>query len=92
MTRSALIFLFFIPTLSAVAQEHPIPRLGAHQFVPATSIAEPFITTDVQTSGSIGQTVNSSLPVLSHRPQVACRRREIARTTGANSAGSPLVL
>jgi hypothetical protein len=63
MTRVLLFCLLLTPAVSAVAQDSPIPRLGHHQFVPATAIDEPFITTDVQTTVSLGQTVNSSLPV-----------------------------
>jgi len=51
--------------LPASAQEGGIPRLGDHEFVPVSAIAEPFLTTFVQTEISLGQTMNSTVELIS---------------------------
>jgi hypothetical protein len=60
---ATLCLALFIP-LAAGAQERGLPRLGDHDFVPVLTIDEPFITTHVQTSVSLGKAVNTLVPVL----------------------------
>lgn len=64
MLKAVLLSLLLLTALPAAAQDQPIPRLGDHVFVPATSLTEPFITTYVQTGVSLGQTINSTVPVI----------------------------
>jgi hypothetical protein len=64
MMKAVFLFLLLLAALPASAQDQPIPRLGDHVFVPVMVITEPFITTHVQTSVSLGQTVNSTVPVI----------------------------
>ena len=49
----------------AASQDDGIPRLGDHQFVPVLTIAEPFMTTFVQTRVDLAFTFDSQLPLYS---------------------------
>lgn len=64
MLKSAWWILLLLTALPAAAQDQPMPRLGDHVFVPVMALNEPFITTHVQTSVSLGQTLDSFVPVL----------------------------
>ena len=54
-------------TLAAPAsgsEYKPIPRLGDHVFVPVMALEEPFINTHIQTTVSLGNTRNATVPVI----------------------------
>lgn len=58
-----VLVVVFASSIVAQAQDSPAPQLGDHIFVPVTSLAEPFITTHVQTTISVGKTINATIPV-----------------------------
>ena len=60
---SSLVFVAL--ALPASAEEGGIPRLGGHEFVPVVAITEPFLTTYVQTEISLGQTMDSTVALIS---------------------------
>lgn len=59
-----VIVLVLLCALPAIGQDYAIPYMGGHHFVPATALAEPFITTSVQTTVSLGKSVNATVPVI----------------------------
>jgi len=64
MRHVLLMTLLLATALTAAAEESPIPQLGAHTFIPVTALTEPFIRTNVQTSISLGKSVNVEVPIL----------------------------
>jgi hypothetical protein len=65
--RFALLTAIVVLALAspAAGQDDGIPRLGDHQFVPVLTIAEPFMTTFVQTQVDLAFTFDSQLPLYS---------------------------
>jgi hypothetical protein len=62
--RSAIVCLSIMLGASpGMAEESAIPSLGDHHFVPLSTIAEPFITTFVQTLVTLGA-VNAMVPLV----------------------------
>jgi hypothetical protein len=57
--------MIVVLAVPSAAQESRFPRLADHQFVPATSIPEPFINTNIQTIVGLGFTTNSTSPLIS---------------------------
>ena len=62
--KYVLAILLIVVATPAAAEDTAMPRLGAHQFVPAPSIEEPFIVTQVETAVSLGQAISTSRPGL----------------------------
>jgi hypothetical protein len=56
--------LIVVLAAPSVAQESRLPRLADHQFVPVSSIPEPFINTSIRTSIGLGFTTNSTSPLI----------------------------
>jgi len=63
MRPVAAAILALVLASAAAAQDSAFPRLGDHLFTSVTALTDPFITTDVQTTVSLGQTVNARIPV-----------------------------
>ena len=62
--RTVIVLLSLLTlALPALAEEAPIPRLGEHRFVPVLDLEEPFITTHIQTTVSIGKAIGAEVPV-----------------------------
>ena len=62
--RTVIVLLGLLTlALPALAEEAPIPRLGEHRFVPVLDLEEPFITTHIQTTVSLGKAVGAEVPV-----------------------------
>jgi hypothetical protein len=60
----AISLVLVLVAAAASAEEAGRPRLGDHEFVPVTDLMEPFLTTHVQTTVSLGQAVDTAVPVI----------------------------
>jgi hypothetical protein len=61
--RVLAIHLVLAAVAAAAAEESPMPQLGDHVFIPVMALTEPFITTFVQSTVSLGKTTNATVPV-----------------------------
>ena len=62
--RTVIVLLGLLTlALPALAEDAPIPRLGEHRFVPVLDLEEPFITTHIQNTVSLGKAIGAQVPV-----------------------------